>query len=99
MGDSYRKSAALLVVNAEPLAKVPLPAERSIPAVPAVPAAAGIKAGAPLPPNPLQVAAAKRERLVKAYEWFDKAIDFYRRMPPAGETDKLYCKLSHFYRA
>src|SRR5436190_17501270 len=20
-------------------------------------------------------------------------------MPPAGETDKLYCKLSHFYRA
>ena len=50
-------------------------------------------------PDPREVAAAKRERLLKARGYFDRAIDFYHRFPPAGETDKLYCKLSHFYRA
>lgn len=99
MGDSYRKSAALLVVNPQTATTAAaLPAAAAVPGAPA-PAAVGAKPAAPLPPNPLQIAAAKRERLEKAYEWFDKSIDFYRRMPPAGETDKLYCKLSHFYRA
>jgi tetratricopeptide (TPR) repeat protein len=81
MGDSYRKSAALLVVTPQ----------GSTPATP-IP-------GATTQPSPAQVAAAKRDRLENAREWFDRAIEYYRGLPPAGETDKLYCKLSHFYRA
>jgi tetratricopeptide (TPR) repeat protein len=92
MGDSYRKSAGLLIVNPQGTAA----AGAAVPA----PAAAAGAAGAPATqPNPVQVAAAKRERLEKAREWFERAMEFYRHSPPAGETDKLYCKLAHFYKA
>src|SRR5690606_13432148 len=49
--------------------------------------------------DPLEVAAAKRNRLTEARRLFDRAIEAYRRTPPAGEVDKLYMKLAHFYRA
>ena len=43
--------------------------------------------------------AAKRERLAKARGLYDQSIEFYRVTPPRGDNDKLYQKLSHFYRA
>ncbi len=42
---------------------------------------------------------ARRERLVKARTLYDKTMDLYRTAPPKTETDRLYNKLSHFYRA
>jgi tetratricopeptide (TPR) repeat protein len=44
---------------------------------------------------------ARRERLDKARQLYDKVIDLYRAAPPApdDELDTLYQKLSHFYRA
>ncbi len=43
--------------------------------------------------------AAKRERLAKARGLYDQSIEFFRATPPSHENDKLYQKLSHFYRA
>ncbi|HEV2294376.1 MAG TPA: tetratricopeptide repeat protein [Tepidisphaeraceae bacterium] len=43
--------------------------------------------------------AAKRERLAKARGLYDQAIEFYRVTAPTTDNDKLYHKLSHFYRA
>ncbi|MGB7156748.1 MAG: tetratricopeptide repeat protein [Tepidisphaeraceae bacterium] len=43
--------------------------------------------------------AAKRDRLAKARGLYDQSIEFYRVTPPSRENDKLYQKLSHFYRA
>jgi tetratricopeptide (TPR) repeat protein len=42
---------------------------------------------------------AKRERLSKAKGLYDRVIDLYRNRAPAGDVDKLYYKLAHFYRA
>jgi tetratricopeptide (TPR) repeat protein len=105
MGDSYRKSAALLQVNKEAMsAAAPLPADQPIPAGAAQSAAAAaapgkVAAAAATTPDPREIATAKRDRLEKARGWFDKTVQFYQHAPPAGETDKLYCKLAHFYRA
>lgn len=41
----------------------------------------------------------KGERLTKAKALFDQAIDLYRTTPPTKDIDRLYLKLSHFYRA
>jgi len=49
--------------------------------------------------DPAKVLAAKRDRLGKARELFDHAIEHYRATPPGRDTDKLYHKLAHFYRA
>jgi tetratricopeptide (TPR) repeat protein len=46
-----------------------------------------------------EMAAAKNERLSKARELYDRAIEMYRTSAPSGDLDKLYQKLSHFYRA
>lgn len=82
MGDSYRKSAALLVVN-PPAAK---PSSKA--------------ATQPAPEvDPIEVASARRDRLNKARGYFDQSIEFYRKTPAAGEMDRLYLKLAHFYRA
>ena len=43
--------------------------------------------------------AAKRERLTKARGLYDQTIEFYRVTAPKSDNDKLYHKLSHFYRA
>lgn len=81
MGDSYRKSAALLVV-------APLAGKAANPTT--------------QPANeidPVEVASAKRDRLNKARQYFDHTIEIYRKSPAASETDRLYHKLAHFYRA
>jgi tetratricopeptide (TPR) repeat protein len=82
--DSYRKSAGLLNVNAAVVAV----ADR------AAPAAAQQPAG-----NRAEAVSAKRDRLTKAREFYDKVIDLFRDLSPAREIDKLHLKLSHFYRA
>jgi tetratricopeptide (TPR) repeat protein len=46
-----------------------------------------------------EVETARRERLAKARELFDKAVDLYGTSPPTSDVDKLYLKLSCFYRA
>lgn len=46
-----------------------------------------------------EAAAARRDRLLKARELYDQVIDLYRVAPPSDDMDKLYQKLSHFYRA
>jgi tetratricopeptide (TPR) repeat protein len=42
---------------------------------------------------------AKRDRLLKARGLYDKVVEMFRGRPPTNETDKLYLKLAHFYRA
>jgi tetratricopeptide (TPR) repeat protein len=44
-------------------------------------------------------AAARKDRLTRARTLYDRVIENYRTVPPATETDRLYLKLSHFYRA
>jgi tetratricopeptide (TPR) repeat protein len=44
-------------------------------------------------------AAAKRDRLTKAREQYEKVIEFARDKAPTRDLDKLHLKLSHFYRA
>jgi len=46
-----------------------------------------------------EAAAAKRDRLSKAKGLFDRVVEIYRQTPPTTDLDKLYLKLSHFYRA
>jgi tetratricopeptide (TPR) repeat protein len=46
-----------------------------------------------------EAAAAKKERLGKARGLYDRVIELYRTTPPKTDVDKLYNKLSHFYRA
>ncbi len=46
-----------------------------------------------------EAAAARKDRLEKARAMYDKVIDVYRATPPKTEVDRLYNKLSHFYRA
>lgn len=46
-----------------------------------------------------EAAAARRDRLAKAKAMYDRVVDLYRDSPPKTELDKLYNKLSHFYRA
>jgi tetratricopeptide (TPR) repeat protein len=46
-----------------------------------------------------EAAAARRDRLVKARALYDQVIDLYRATTPTEDTDKLYQKLAHFYRA
>jgi tetratricopeptide (TPR) repeat protein len=44
--------------------------------------------------------AAKKERLAKAKGLFDRVVDVYRAQTAAlNQTDQLYLKLAHFYRA
>jgi tetratricopeptide (TPR) repeat protein len=46
-----------------------------------------------------EAAAAKKDRLTKAKGLYDRVIDLFRDTPPKNDVDKLYNKLSHFYRA
>lgn len=46
-----------------------------------------------------EAASARKERLSKAKAMYDRVVDLYRDTPPKTELDKLYNKLSHFYRA
>jgi tetratricopeptide (TPR) repeat protein len=42
---------------------------------------------------------ARRVRLTKARELYDRVIELYRGHMPTTDVDKLYFKLAHFYRA
>jgi len=111
MADSYRKSAGLLDVKAD-LRPATQPAQQSGPATlpaevvasasassdPAVAVGVGRQAGAAAS-QAAEAAAAKKERLGKAKALYERAIELYRGSPPGTEVDRLYQKLSHFYRA
>ena len=49
--------------------------------------------------DPAEVRAARKQRLAKAKALFDRLVGLFHDAPPAGELDKLYLKLSYFYRA
>jgi len=55
-------------------------------------------AGAPVI-DMAEATAAKKQRLEKARSLFDRCIEVYAAKAPTTDTDKLYQKLSHFYRA
>jgi tetratricopeptide (TPR) repeat protein len=55
--------------------------------------------GNPPPPDVVEVAAARRDRLTKAKGFYDRVVDTFRAHPPEDDIDKLYLKLAHFYRA
>lgn len=61
--------------------------------------AAAEPAAGPAALDVLAAAAAKRDRLVKAKSLYDKIVERYRNAPPEQAIDKLYVKLSYFYRA
>lgn len=87
MADSYRKSAGLLA--AKLAAPVTQPAGQPVNPVDAA-AAAAVNA---------EALAARRDRLNKAKTFFGRVIDLSHDNPPTRDVDKLYLKLSHFYRA
>jgi len=51
------------------------------------------------PTDQSEALAARKERLGKARKLYDRVIDVYRAGGTAAEVDKLYLKLSYFYRA
>jgi len=55
--------------------------------------------GAAVAQEAAEVVGAKRDRLTKARELFDKVLTLYALTPPSADLDKLYQKLSTFYRA
>ena len=46
-----------------------------------------------------EAAAQRRDRLGKARQLFDRTVEHYRTVTPQRDLDRLYQKLSHFYRA
>lgn len=52
-----------------------------------------------LPVDQSEALAARRERLAKSRKLYDRVIDVYRVGGTATDVDKLYLKLSYFYRA
>lgn len=83
MADSYRKSASLL-------------SDKNSGALASASPTAGAATAAA---DRASVDKARTERLEKAKALFDKTIELYRTSPPSSDLDKLYQKLSHFYRA
>jgi tetratricopeptide (TPR) repeat protein len=49
--------------------------------------------------DPAEMESARRERLTKAKGHYDRVVELYRDNLPARDTEKLYYKLAHFYRA
>ena len=86
MADAYRKSAALLDVTSSPQASASASADGKAGAA----ASAAVQA---------EAVAARKERLEKARKLYDHVIEQYRAQAPARDLDRLYLKLSHFYRA
>ncbi len=83
MADSYRKSASLIDVK--------------MLATSAQASPSGTKTSPEV--DIVEATAAKKERLEKARQLFDRSIETYSAKPPVTDTDKLYFKLAHFYRA
>jgi tetratricopeptide (TPR) repeat protein len=83
MADSYRKSASLLGSQEAD----------------ALASAAKTAGAATAAADKASVEQARTERLTKAKALFDKTIDLYRAAPATQDLDKLYEKLSSFYRA
>jgi tetratricopeptide (TPR) repeat protein len=61
------------------------------------PAGTAVAAAATIDPNEAQ--AAKKSRLTKARLLYERVIGTYRAADPKDDVERLYQKLSHFYRA
>jgi tetratricopeptide (TPR) repeat protein len=83
MADSYRKSAAAL-------------GGQDSDALASASKTAGAASAAA---DKASVEKARTDRLTKAKALFDKTVELYRASPPQDDLDKLYEKLSGFYRA
>ncbi|HZL36915.1 MAG TPA: tetratricopeptide repeat protein [Tepidisphaeraceae bacterium] len=104
MADSYRKSAGLLnaktptptptrTTPGSPLAALAVQAKAAFTATNFADAAGSAAAGQ------AEANAARHDRLGKAKRLFDRVVDLFREKAPSRDLDKLYLKLSHFYRA
>jgi tetratricopeptide (TPR) repeat protein len=88
MADSYRKSAVAVAAFAG--------ASGDTPAVPPVVASNG----SPAPvTDRAEAIAARRQRLERARELYDRVIEMWRGRTPTRDVDALQLKLAHFYRA
>ncbi len=63
---------------------------------PKLPIAGGDKSAAM---DAAEVAAARKQRLMRAGDYFDRVVERWRESAPGGDIDKLYLKLAYFYRA
>jgi tetratricopeptide (TPR) repeat protein len=87
MADSYRKSGSALDVR---LAHAEANADGAI---------GGAGGGGDARANLSEAESEKKDRLTKARQFYDKVIEYYRAHAPVQDVDRLYLKLSHFYRA
>ena len=81
--DSYRKSAQVLNQRITAATQ------------PASADASGKNVGVDL----AEAAAERKDRLLKAKGLYDRVVEMYKDKEPTDDTEKLYLKLSHFYRA
>jgi tetratricopeptide (TPR) repeat protein len=100
--DSYRKSASLIRTSLA--AKRAATAEAKLAAAKQGPAAdkaakdeEAVAAGAAL--DDAGPEAALKDRLTRAGEFYARVVDRFHDTKPETDSDKLYVKLSHFYRA
>lgn len=49
--------------------------------------------------DPAEIDSTKRQRLGQAKALYDQSIEKFKQVPPSDDTEKLYEKLAHFYRA
>jgi tetratricopeptide (TPR) repeat protein len=101
MADSYRKSAGELAppvgkTSATPAAVVGVAAVSSATPTPADPATPTVAQEAA---NRAERIAARRDRLAKSRQLYDRVVERYRDAPPKSDLDEVYQKLAHFYRA
>lgn len=95
MGDSYRKSAGLLEAQ---LAGGRQGAASGSGTVADRPSTQPTTADS-MSTDVAEAIAARQQRLAKARDLFDRAVDLYGAHPPDNEVDRMYLKLSCFYRA
>jgi tetratricopeptide (TPR) repeat protein len=62
-------------------------------------ASADPKAAASAAAAQAEALAARKQRLGVARKFYEQVIEQYKKQPPTRDLDKLYLKLSHFYRA
>ncbi|MDB5334048.1 MAG: hypothetical protein JWP03_5199 [Phycisphaerales bacterium] len=102
MADSYRKSAMLLATAVQAPATQPAsPAQQVTAAANAISALVSTNPSDAAAQAAVQAeaTAARKDRLAKSKRLFDRVIDLYHEGAPSRDLDKLYLKLSHFYRA
>lgn len=102
MGDSYRKSASQLDAKLTAItAAAAMNATGAMDAAGALnaTAVADVRDGAGVPMDVAEATQARKDRLTRAKALYDRVVEMFRAKQPARDIDRLYVKLSHFYRA